>query len=53
MEAVRTRYALSPTGFMHIGNLRSVIFEYLMAKYKLLDTFYLLGKNKVLNRLSK
>ena len=32
MEKVRTRFAPSPTGFMHIGNLRSVIFEYLIAR---------------------
>ena len=29
---VRTRYAPSPTGFMHIVNLRTAIFEYLLAK---------------------
>ena len=29
---VRTRYAPSPTGFMHIGNSRTAIFEYLLAK---------------------
>ena len=29
---VRTRYAPSPTGFMHIGNLITAIFEYLLAK---------------------
>ena len=29
---VRTRYAPSPTGFMHIGNLRSALFEYLAAR---------------------
>lgn len=28
----RTRYAPSPTGFMHIGNLRTAIFEYLTTK---------------------
>lgn len=28
----RTRFAPSPTGFMHIGNLRSAIFEYLLVK---------------------
>ena len=32
MEKVRTRFAPSPTGFMHIGNLRTAIFEYLVAK---------------------
>lgn len=29
---VRTRFAPSPTGYMHIGNLRSALFEYLTAK---------------------
>jgi nondiscriminating glutamyl-tRNA synthetase len=29
---VRTRFAPSPTGMMHVGNLRSAIFEYLIAK---------------------
>ena len=31
---VRTRFAPSPTGFMHIGNLRSALFEYLVAKHE-------------------
>ena len=29
----RTRYAPSPTGFMHVGNLRSALYEYLIAKH--------------------
>lgn len=29
---VRTRYAPSPTGNMHIGNLRTALYEYLIAK---------------------
>ena len=29
---VRTRFAPSPTGYMHIGNLRTAIFEYLIAR---------------------
>lgn len=29
---VRTRFAPSPTGFMHIGNLRTALYEYLIAK---------------------
>lgn len=29
---VRTRYAPSPTGFMHVGNLRTALYEYLIAK---------------------
>lgn len=32
MSKPRTRFAPSPTGFMHIGNLRSALFEYLVAK---------------------
>ena len=30
---VRTRFAPSPTGFMHIGNLRTALYAYLYAKY--------------------
>ena len=33
MNKTRTRFAPSPTGFMHIGNLRTAIFEYLIAKH--------------------
>ncbi len=29
---VRTRFAPSPTGYMHIGNLRTALYEYLVAK---------------------
>ncbi len=29
---VRTRFAPSPTGHMHVGNLRSALYEYLIAK---------------------
>lgn len=32
MEKVRTRFAPSPTGFMHVGNLRSALYAYLFAK---------------------
>ncbi len=32
MEKVRTRFAPSPTGFMHVGNLRSALYTYLIAK---------------------
>jgi len=32
MAMVRTRYAPSPTGFMHVGNLRTALYEYLVAK---------------------
>ena len=31
-KTVRTRFAPSPTGFMHVGNLRTALFEYLIAR---------------------
>lgn len=34
MKKVRTRFAPSPTGYMHIGNLRTALFEYLIAKHE-------------------
>ncbi len=33
MSKVRTRYAPSPTGKMHVGNLRSALYEFLVAKH--------------------
>ena len=33
MEKVRTRFAPSPTGRMHVGNLRSALYEFLVAKH--------------------
>ena len=30
---VRTRFAPSPTGYMHIGNLRSGLYAYLFARH--------------------
>ena len=32
MDNVRTRFAPSPTGYMHIGNLRTALYTYLIAK---------------------
>ena len=32
MKEVRTRFAPSPTGYMHIGNLRTALYGYLYAK---------------------
>ena len=31
---VRTRYAPSPTGKMHVGNLRTALYEFLIAKHE-------------------
>ena len=31
-QRVRTRFAPSPTGYMHIGNLRTALYGYLYAK---------------------
>ena len=32
-NTVRTRFAPSPTGYMHIGNLRTALYAYLFAKH--------------------
>ena len=32
-EKIRVRYAPSPTGFLHIGNARTALFNYLFAKH--------------------
>lgn len=34
MSKVRTRYAPSPTGRMHVGNLRTALYAYLIAKHE-------------------
>ena len=34
MSRVRTRYAPSPTGRMHVGNLRTALYTYLIAKHE-------------------
>lgn len=34
MTKVRTRFAPSPTGYMHIGNLRTALYAYLLAKHQ-------------------
>ena len=33
-KTVRTRYAPSPTGRMHVGNLRTALYAYLIAKHE-------------------
>lgn len=32
MKPVRTRFAVSPTGYMHVGGVRSALFDWLVAK---------------------
>ncbi|WP_077611532.1 glutamate--tRNA ligase [Clostridium sp. Marseille-P2415] len=34
MNKIRTRYAPSPTGRMHVGNLRTALYAYLIAKHE-------------------
>ena len=34
MAKIRTRYAPSPTGRMHVGNLRTALYEFLIAKHE-------------------
>lgn len=34
MSKIRTRFAPSPTGRMHVGNLRTALYEYLIAKHE-------------------
>lgn len=34
MNKIRTRYAPSPTGRMHVGNLRTAMYAYLIAKHE-------------------
>lgn len=33
-KKVRTRFAPSPTGYMHVGNLRTALYAYLIAKHE-------------------
>lgn len=34
MAKIRTRFAPSPTGRMHVGNLRTALYTYLIAKHE-------------------
>lgn len=34
MSKIRTRFAPSPTGKMHVGNLRTALYEYLIARHE-------------------
>ena len=33
-KEIRTRFAPSPTGYMHVGNLRTALYTYLIAKHE-------------------
>ena len=33
-KKIRTRFAPSPTGRMHVGNLRTALYAYLIAKHE-------------------
>jgi glutamyl-tRNA synthetase len=33
-NTIRTRYAPSPTGYMHVGNLRTALYAYLISKHE-------------------
>ena len=33
VKEIRTRFAPSPTGYMHVGNLRTALYTYLIAKH--------------------
>ena len=34
MTKIRTRFAPSPTGRMHVGNLRTALYAYLITKHE-------------------
>ena len=36
---VRTRFAPSPTGYMHVGNLRTALYTWLIARHSIIFFF--------------
>lgn len=51
-KRVRTRFAPSPTGYMHIGNLRTALYAYLLAK-NMTATLFSESKIPTRNGMSK
>ena len=51
---VRTRFAPSPTGYMHVGNLRTALYTYLQARTPGggTDLAAMMGKEETLRRLN-
>ena len=40
MNSIRVRFAPSPTGFMHLGNVRAALMNFLFAKQKKAPLFF-------------
>lgn len=51
-KEVRTRFAPSPTGYMHVGNLRTALYAYLLAK-SMGGKFILRSRIQTENAMSK
>ena len=52
MSTVRTRFAPSPTGRMHVGNLRTALYAYLIAKHAGGDFILRIGSGHYLSYLA-
>lgn len=52
MTEVRTRFAPSPSGFLHVGGARTALFNYLYAKAKK-ESFYFVSKTPTKTDLPK
>ena len=56
MKKTRTRFAPSPTGYIHIGNIRSAIYPFLIARQAggqfILRIDFILTGTKVLSKVA-